>query len=94
MSTDDLAAAYGVAARLRAFEIGGSIDCSLRLWMFTVKQELTGRGALERIRDYLPVYIDPTRREPVYGPRAALSRPLGDGKAAPALTAVPGQIAG
>jgi hypothetical protein len=94
INTDDLVAAYGVAAQLRAFEIGASIDGHLDLWMFAVKQELTGRDALERIRDYLPVYIDPTRRNPVYGPRAALPGPPGDAKAPPALAAVPGQIAG
>lgn len=72
MRTDDLVASYGLAARLRAYEHGPSLDIALRLWMFRAQQELTKRSQLERIRDWLPVYIDPTRRNPVYGPRATL----------------------
>ena len=74
MSTDDLVVCYGLAARLKTYEHGSSLDTALRLWMFTAQQELKKRDQLERIRDWLPVYIDPTRRNPVYGPRAALCR--------------------
>jgi hypothetical protein len=93
MSTDDLVTAYGLATRLRSFELGASTETSLRLWMFTARQELTTRGQLERIREYLPVYIDPTRRSPVYGPRAALPDPLGDEKALRGVRIVPGELA-
>ena len=93
MSTDDLVTAYGLATRLRSFELGASTETSLRLWMFTARQELTTRGHLERIREYLPVYIDPTRRNSIYGPRAALPDPLGDEKALSTVRIIPGELA-
>ena len=75
MSTDDLVAAYGLAARFRACEVGPSLDTSIRLWQFTARQVLTERGHLDRIREHLPVYYDPTRKNPVYGPGAAMASP-------------------
>jgi hypothetical protein len=72
MSTDELVDCYGLAARLKSYGHGPSLDIALRLWMFRAQRELKNRGQLERIRDWLPVYFDPTRRTPVYGPGAAL----------------------
>jgi hypothetical protein len=96
MSTDDLAACYGLAGRLRRLEPDGSLDDALRLWMFRARKELESRGKLELIRDWLPVYFDPTRHEPVFGPGAALAGPPGDekdGKGVPAARSLR-QIAG
>lgn len=93
MATDDLVTCYGLAARLKSYEHGPSLDVTLRLWLFKARQELKKRGQLERIRDWLPLYIDPTRRNPVYGPRADLRHPQDDLPALqPAKT--PRQLAG
>jgi hypothetical protein len=75
MSSDDLVAAYGLTVRFRSYEVGSSADTSLRLWQFTARQVLTERGDLERIREHLPVYYDPNRKNAVYGPGAALASP-------------------
>ena len=48
---------------------------ALGLWMFTVRTELKARGELERVREWLPVYFDPTRREAMFGPGAELANP-------------------
>jgi hypothetical protein len=93
VSTDDLVTCYGLAGRLRRHEPAASLDMSLRLWMFTARQELESRGKLELIRDWLPVYFDPTKRNPVFGPGAALAGPPGDEKGAPAVRSLR-QIAG
>lgn len=93
LSTDDLVACYGLAGRLRSYEHGPQLDIALRLWMFKAQQELKKRGELERIRDWLPVYIDPTRRNPVYGPRAALCQPQDD-QTAPESVKVLRQLTG
>lgn len=89
MSTDDLVAGYGLAGRLRRFEPDGSLDGALRLWMFRARKELEARGKLELIRDWLPVYFDPTKRNPVFGPGAALAGAAVDGNGAPPVHAVP-----
>ena len=78
MSTDDLVTCYGLAGRLRSHEPAAPLDLALRLWMFTALTELESRGKLELIRDWLPVYYDPTKRVPLFGPRAALAAPPGD----------------
>jgi hypothetical protein len=80
MSTDDLAACYGLAGQLRRHEPEVRLDIALRLWMFTARKELEARGKLELIRDWLPVYFDPTKRVPVFGPGAALAAPPSDGQ--------------
>jgi hypothetical protein len=80
MSTDDLVACYGLAGRLRQYEHEQSLDGALRLWMFAARKELESRGELERVREWLPVYFDPTRRNPVSGPGTALAGPVGDEK--------------
>jgi hypothetical protein len=90
MSTDDLVACYGLAGRLRLLEPAASLDLALRLWMFTARKELEARGELERVREWLPVYFDPTMREPLSGPGAALAGPVGDEEGvAVALAAAP-----
>jgi hypothetical protein len=73
MSTDDLAACYGLAGRLRRYEPAPSLDTALSLWMFTARKELESRGELKLISEWLPVYFDPTKRAPVFGPGAALA---------------------
>jgi hypothetical protein len=75
MSTDDLVTCYGLAGRLRRYEPAVSLDQSLGLWMFTARMELKARGELERVREWLPVYFDPTRREAMFGPGAELADP-------------------
>ena len=76
MSTDDLVTCYGLAGRLRRHEPAVSLDQALGLWMFTVRTELKARGELERVREWLPVYFDPTKREAMFGPGAELVNPL------------------
>lgn len=93
MSTDELVDCYGLAARLKSYEHGQSLDIALRLWMFRARQELEKRDQLERIRDWLPIYIDPTKRNPVYGPRAALRHPQDD-STFPQAAKAPRQLAG
>jgi hypothetical protein len=73
MSTDELAACYGLAGRLRRYELHSSLDQALRLWMFAAREVLESRGELERVREWLPVYYDPTREVRVFGPGAALT---------------------
>ncbi len=94
MTTDDLTACYGLAGRLRRHEPAPSLDQALELWMFTARQELQSRGELELIREWLPVYFDPTKRNPMYGPGAALASPPGDAKVLRAVTTLPGQLTG
>jgi hypothetical protein len=94
MSTDDLTASYGLATRLRAYEHEPSLDQALRLWLFLARQELTARGELERVREWLPVYYDPGRRNPLYGPGAALATPTGNEKPLRAVTTLPAQLTG
>ena len=38
-------------------------------------EELEKRGELERVREFLPVYHDPSRRQAVFGPGAKLATP-------------------
>jgi hypothetical protein len=90
MSTDDLVACYGLAGRLRRLEPAAALDLALRLWMFTARKVLEARGELERVREWLPVYFDPTMREPLSGPGAAPAGPVGDEEGvAVALAAAP-----
>jgi hypothetical protein len=90
MSTDDLVACYGLAGRLRRHEPASALDLALRLWMFKARTVLGSRGELERVREWLPVYFDPTMRDPVFGPGAGVGGPVGDEQGlAVALGAVP-----
>ena len=73
MSSDDLAAAFGLATRLRAREVDSMTDVMLKKWLLAAQQELERRKELDRVREYLPVYYDPTRKNPVYGPGAVVT---------------------
>jgi len=73
MSSDDLAAAFGLATRLRACELNSLTDVILKKWLLAAQEELERRKELERVREYLPVYYDPSRRNSVFGPGAALT---------------------
>ena len=73
MSSDDLVACYGLAVRLRAHEPALDLDMALEKWLPRARKELESRGELDRIRELLPVYYDPTRRDPVFGPGAAMT---------------------
>ncbi len=73
MSTDDLVAAFGLATRLRACEVDSILDVTLKRWLLSAQGELESRKELERVREHLPVYYDPTRKAPVYGPGAQLT---------------------
>jgi hypothetical protein len=67
MSSEDIAAAYGDAVRLRARELSMKLDHALGDWMHDARQQLAKRGHLEMIRELLPVYYDPSRKTPVFG---------------------------
>jgi hypothetical protein len=72
MPSEDLAAAYGHAARLRAHEVDYQLDLWLGNWMKDVRYVLARRGHLDRVREFLPVYFDPSRRQAVFGPGGTL----------------------
>jgi hypothetical protein len=80
MSTDDLVAVFELATRLRQREPDFELDSAVGKWLDRATAELKSRGLehLERVRDFLPVYYDPSRREPVYGPGAVLCQSAGD----------------
>ena len=61
MPSEDLAAAYEHAARLRAHEVEYQLDLWLGKWMEAVRDVLARRGHLEVIREFLPFYFDPCR---------------------------------
>jgi hypothetical protein len=42
-------------------------------WLGNAQQELGAREEQERVREYLPVYYDPSRRASVFGPGAPLT---------------------
>jgi hypothetical protein len=73
MKSEALAAAYGDAARLRAHELAYTLDATLGNWMHEARATLGKRGHLEMIREYLPVYFDPSRKDPVFGPGGKLA---------------------
>jgi hypothetical protein len=73
MTLDDLVAAFGLATRLRACEVADMLDYQLGEWLKAARSELDKRGELDRVREHLPLYFDPSRREAVFGPGAALT---------------------
>ena len=73
MTLDDLVAAFGLATRLRAREVADMLDYHLGEWLKAAHAELDKRGELDRVREYLPVYFDPSRREAIFGPGAPLT---------------------
>ena len=72
MDSDNLAAAYGHATRLRAHEVEFQLDLWLGKWMKNARDVLAKRGHLERIREFLPFYFDPSRKQVVFGPGGKL----------------------
>jgi hypothetical protein len=46
---------------------------SLRQASRAARRELENRKELDRVREYLPLYFDPSRRQTVFGPGAALT---------------------
>jgi hypothetical protein len=93
MTSDDLAAAYGHAARLRAHEVDYHLDLWLGNWMKDVRDLLARRGHLERIREFLPFYFDPSRKQALFGPggqlvsQAAIERVIQSAKPVRAIAA-------
>jgi hypothetical protein len=75
MSTDDIVTCCELAIRLRQHEPAHDLDSALDKWLDRARGELSSRGELERIAGLLPVYYDPARREPVYGPGAQFVSP-------------------
>ena len=73
MTSDDLVAGFGLATRLRACEVDSLLDVTLKRWLLSAQRELESRKELERVREFLPVYYDPTRRDAVFGPGAPLT---------------------
>ena len=49
------------------------LDAALARWLVNAQEELKARKELERGREFLPVYFDPTRREALFGPGAPLT---------------------
>jgi hypothetical protein len=86
MTSEDIAAAYADATRLRAHELSETLDRALANWMHDARKVLAKRGHLELIREFLPLYYDPTRKDPVFGPggklasQAAIERAIAPGK--------------
>jgi len=66
---------YGLAGRLRRHEVASSLDVHLDLWMCCARRELESRGQLDRIREWLPVFFDPTKKDPLSGHGAKLVSP-------------------
>jgi hypothetical protein len=73
MSSEHIAAAYADAVRLRAHELSETLDRAIGNWMHDVRKQLAKRGDLELIRAHLPVYLDPSRKNPVFGPGGKLA---------------------
>jgi hypothetical protein len=73
MASEDIAAAYADATRLRAHELTMTLDGALGNWMHDARQVLAKREHLELIREFLPLYYDPTRKDPVFGPGGKLA---------------------
>lgn len=72
MTSEDLAAAYGDATRLRAHELAWHLGGVLGNWLKEARDVLAQRRHLDLIREHLPVYFDPSRKQPVFGPGAEL----------------------
>jgi hypothetical protein len=72
MSSEDLAAAYGDGVRLRSHGISPWTDETLGRWLRDARDELRKRGQLDLIKEWLPVYFDPSRTPAVFGPGAPM----------------------
>ena len=73
MPSEHIAAAYADAVRLRAHELSETLDRAIGNWMHDARMQLAKRGDLELVREHLPVYFDPTRKNPVFGPGGKLA---------------------
>jgi hypothetical protein len=93
MALEDLVTAFGLATRLRACEVADMLDYQLKQWLDSARQELENRGELDRVREHLPLYYDPSRRQAVFGPgapltsQAAIERVIQPGTPVRAITA-------
>jgi hypothetical protein len=72
MSDEALAAAYGDGVRFRSHGVSSWTDESVSRWLKEARDELKKRGKLSLIKESLPVYFDPSRQPPVFGPGAQL----------------------
>jgi hypothetical protein len=72
MDSDSIAAAYADATRLRSHEVEYQLDLWLGKWMQDARDILAKRGHLDLIRELLPFYFDPSRKQAVFGPGGKL----------------------
>jgi hypothetical protein len=72
MSDEALAAAYGDGTKFRAHGVSYSTDQSIGFWLKGAQKELKKRGKLDLIKEYLPVYFDPSRTPAIFGPGAPM----------------------
>lgn len=59
---------WSPSIRLRAHELSETLDRAISNWMHDARQQLAKREDLQLIREHLPVYYDPSRKAPVFGP--------------------------
>ena len=71
MTSEALAAAYGDGVKFRSHGISEWTDQHVGWWLRDAREELKKRGHLDHIKEYLPVYFDPSRTPAVFGPGAA-----------------------
>jgi len=72
MSNEALAAAYGDGVRFRSHGVSSWTDETVGRWLKEARAELKKRGQLDLIKECLPVYFDPSRQPPVFGPGAEM----------------------
>jgi hypothetical protein len=72
MSSEALAAAYADGVRFRSHGISSWTDETLGRWLRDARDELRKRGQLDLVKECLPVYFDPSRNPPVFGPGAPM----------------------
>jgi hypothetical protein len=72
MSSEALATAYGDGVRFRSHGIASWTDETVGRWLKDARGELRKRGQLDLIKECLPVYFDPSRTPPVFGPGAPM----------------------
>ena len=70
MSDEALSAAYADGVRFRSHGITSWTDETVGRWLKEARAELKKRGKLDLIKESLPVYFDPSRQPPVFGPGA------------------------
>jgi hypothetical protein len=75
MSNEALAAAYGDGVRFRSHGVSSWTDETVGRWLKEARAELKKRGQLDLIKECLPVYFDPSRTPPVFGPGAQMVNP-------------------